>query len=310
MEHTILDGIHPESGEKITHRRQWIAKRVGELRDVFAVEVLAVAVGEQEVDVVLTCLPEVAAKWSPEEVVWRWTNLFGNGFGILDRKHFSELAAKKTIVAEWRKRLTSVSWFMRGFNEWLARRINKEEERRGRFWDGRFRCGRVGKQDIKETVEGLEGHRLKLPPTRKQSLFPGIKALPESEADHKPVAKRRKRKVRGRWLTPDQKIEICRRLSKGESVADLAKEFNRSPHVISNLEKLKTEDSATIAGAKLNEAEKSRLRKLALRQKPRRARNGRLVYTPNDVHALAEKTFGRTLFHRPFEDFCRDLRIG
>ncbi len=87
---------------------------------------------------------DTANNWEQDEVIERWRKLFGGGV-LLERyiagqcKTDAELDKVAEIAEVWRARLMDISWFMRCLNESIARQANKEDNCKGRFWEGRFK---------------------------------------------------------------------------------------------------------------------------------------------------------------------------
>ncbi|WP_232364535.1 transposase [Salinimonas lutimaris] len=88
---------------------------------------------------------KTAEQYSDAEVIHRWHTLFRGT--LLTHKFISanhdlsdiEKESVKATVAVWRQRLTSVSWFMKSLNEYIAKKANKEDDCTGHFWEGRFK---------------------------------------------------------------------------------------------------------------------------------------------------------------------------
>jgi hypothetical protein len=88
--------------------------------------------------------PEIANRWSDEEVVRRWGRLFPprdkSRQPLPVSNNWVEWRLKDTTwVAKARERLQSLSWFMKCLKEPLSRMANREEKVRGAFFEGRFK---------------------------------------------------------------------------------------------------------------------------------------------------------------------------
>ncbi len=141
----FLCGEDHFSGNSYEHRRGWVVERLKFLSSVFAIDIAAYAVLSNHYHVVLRVDRQKASDWSVFEVIERWQRLF-SGPELIQRyrdnpQNFSqpEREAVDGIVALWRDRLCDISWFMRCLNEHLARKANREDHCKGRFWEGRFK---------------------------------------------------------------------------------------------------------------------------------------------------------------------------
>ncbi|MEV3836376.1 alpha-amylase family glycosyl hydrolase [Aeromonas allosaccharophila] len=140
----FLCGDDAHSGQSYEHRRQWVVDKLGQLSRLFAIGMCAYAVMSNHYHLVLKVEPDTAANWSEREVAERWAALFQ--WPHLVRRWYQgealiepELAVVQQLLAQWRERLHSISWFIRLLNENLARQANQEDGCKGHFWEGRFK---------------------------------------------------------------------------------------------------------------------------------------------------------------------------
>jgi putative transposase len=132
----FLCGYDRLTERSFDHRKRWVVEKLAQLAETFAIHVNAYAVLSNHFHLVLRVDSERARRWSDEEVVERYGRLFPRAAELW--QGFSQ-ATKALRVAQWRARLSDLSWFMRCLNESIARRANKEDGCTGRFWEGRFR---------------------------------------------------------------------------------------------------------------------------------------------------------------------------
>jgi REP element-mobilizing transposase RayT len=138
-----LWGYDTYAGKDYSHRKLWVMQRLRHLGNTFAIDLCAYAIMSNHYHLVLRVDRERAAQWSTDDIVKRWTRLFGRPLLIKRWQSATasaaERAAAERLIERWRSRLIDISWYMRCLNEHLARRANDEDQCTGRFWEGRFK---------------------------------------------------------------------------------------------------------------------------------------------------------------------------
>ena len=144
-----LYGYDAVTGNNYDHRKRWLRNRLIFLTQIFSIEVLQCALMDNHEHTMLRTRPDLHAKLSDEEIVRRWLTLFpkrgiSNDFNSSAAQcYVKNLLEDKERVEVLRERLVNISWFMKSLNEYIARKANKEDKCKGRFWEGRFKCQRL-----------------------------------------------------------------------------------------------------------------------------------------------------------------------
>ncbi|CZF86985.1 hypothetical protein GMA8713_05026 [Grimontia marina] len=141
---SFLCGYDKHADKCFEHRREWIEKRLLLLAQTFCIDVCAYAIMSNHYHVVLHINVKDAESLSLEQVAERWLSLHSgpvlvNRFIRGDKLSEAEGQRCEEIIELWRERLTSISWFMRLLNQYIATEANREDQCTGHFWEGRFK---------------------------------------------------------------------------------------------------------------------------------------------------------------------------
>lgn len=139
----FLCGVDQYSGKSYQHRRAWVEDRVRVLASLFFLDICAYAIMSNHYHLVVKLRPQAETAVSDHDVLQRWLSLFRGP--LLVQRHAQgepltpiEQDTVRAITAQYRKRLHSLSWFMKCLNEPIARRANAEDQCSGHFWEARF----------------------------------------------------------------------------------------------------------------------------------------------------------------------------
>ena len=128
-------------GLDLEHRRNWFYKRCEDLATIFSIQVCDAIAIDNQFHLNLRNRPDLAAKLSDREVVERWLRLSSKRLDLkpeAKQKRIEKYLSKRDWIAERRRRLSSISWFMRMLKEPIAREANAEDGVRGHFFGERF----------------------------------------------------------------------------------------------------------------------------------------------------------------------------
>lgn len=185
----FLMGDDPISGTNFDHRKEWIETLLQHFAAHFGIDLLCYSILSNHYHLILRTRPDVVAEWDDTEVARRWLM-------ICPQRKIGALPAQPTQMelnsirncpvklAEARKRLSDVSWWMRLLNQRIAQRANKEDKAQGRFWQDRFRAIRIEDDEsllaCAAYVE-LNPIRASIVKTLEQSEFTSVKRRIDSE---------------------------------------------------------------------------------------------------------------------------------
>jgi hypothetical protein len=124
----------------------WHDQRLKTLTSIFAIGVAGHAVLDSHLHHLVRIDPHIAKDWQAEEVARRWFLIYPPRdtkrkllTGAALRKRIKEVARDAAWIAKMRRRLYSVSWFMKCLKEPLSRMINQDRNSFGTIFAGRFK---------------------------------------------------------------------------------------------------------------------------------------------------------------------------
>ena len=136
-----------KNGNQANSRRAWIESWLLFLADTFAIDVLSYSIMENHTHTVLHINRPLADSWTASEVLTRRAQL--GRIPKICEKYIDhqrrnqleeiELALIFELVQKYRHELSDISKFMQRLNSYIAYKANKEDGRKGHFWEGRFK---------------------------------------------------------------------------------------------------------------------------------------------------------------------------
>jgi len=128
-----------------THRVQFVEELIRVFAHLFCVSVHSQSVLPHQIRLVLEAHPEQAQKLDDTEVAFRWLSLCPSlrppklRSCEPTREEILKMCADPNRIAQIRRQLSDISWFMRLLQQRTALFCNQEDDFQGHFWSDRYR---------------------------------------------------------------------------------------------------------------------------------------------------------------------------
>ena len=220
------------TGEIDEHRKIWVQERLAELSEIFTIVIGTFSVMSNHLHIIVQTRPDLTELLTDEEVAKRWLKLYPPKKSKKQKltpeqwqAYEYEITSNEDLVKEYRKRLGSLSWFMKSLSEPIARMANKESKCTGRFWQGRYISKLLtgGEPVIAAAIyTDLNPIRANLAETPETSQFTGTYERIQANQAREKIETINEYKNAGNTIHEDKKEEIKNLSKRIESVDWLA----------------------------------------------------------------------------------------
>jgi len=135
---SYLCGIDPATEKDYNYRKLIIKSLIKLLTSAFSIEICSYAVMCNHIHLVLYVNKSQAESLGKEEVLRRWSLVYPNSASDIQTAISNNENNVNIQIENCRNKLFNISFFMEKLCVTLARQFNKEDNCKGRFWEGRF----------------------------------------------------------------------------------------------------------------------------------------------------------------------------
>ena len=149
-DHTLC-GIDPKTQVDYSSRRIWITELLQLIASSMMIEIFRFSLMRNHFHLLVRTRPDLSRQLSDQEVVTRMvalcpTCLLRRGERptpkIIELR-IKEALDKPDLIDKYRRLLCDISWAMKIFKQYIAKRCNKELKRPGTYFQGRFKSNRL-----------------------------------------------------------------------------------------------------------------------------------------------------------------------